>query len=190
MRPVLVTAPATLPVLLADMKAHLRVDHDHENDLITAYMTAATAHLDGWTGILGRCIIGQQWSVTLSELPRDGRISLPFPDVSAVTVEYVADGTTATLSAATYRLQENAGGSWIERVETASWPATDARADAVTITMTAAMPASDLPRVTTAIKLLVGHWFDNREAVAVGQQSFDVPLAFDALVAPMRRVAM
>jgi uncharacterized phiE125 gp8 family phage protein len=190
MRPVLVTAPATLPVALADMKAHLRVDHDDENDLITAYTTAATAYLDGWGGILGRCIIGQQWSVTLSEMPRDGRISLPLPDVSAVTVEYIADGTTATLSAATYRLQEDAGGSWIEQVEAASWPLTDARADAVTITMTAAMPAADLPRVKTAIKLLVGHWYENREAVTVGQPASDVPMAFDALVAPMRRVAM
>jgi uncharacterized phiE125 gp8 family phage protein len=190
MRPVLVTAPVALPVTLAEVKDHLRVDHDDENDLITAYVDAAVAYLDGWGGILGRCIMEQEWSVTMTALPVNGSIPLPFPDVSTVVVEYVADGSTATLSSATYRLQEDAGSAWIEQVEGATWPATDTRADAVTITMTSALPAAALPRVAVAIKLLVGHWFENREAVAVGATVADVPLAFAALIAPLRRVAM
>lgn len=37
-----------------------------------------------------------------------------------------------------------------------------------------------------AVLLLVGHWYGNREAVALGTIATALPLAFDALVAPHR----
>lgn len=60
--PVLVTPPADPVVSLSDLKDHLRVDADDENDLIEALEQAAVAHLDGWHGILGRAIMAQVWS--------------------------------------------------------------------------------------------------------------------------------
>lgn len=188
MRPVLVTPPASLPVTLADMKAHLRVDHDDEDDLITAYIGAAVAHLDGWSGVLGRCLVEQEWAITMADFPGVRRLSLPFPDVTAVAVQYYTGNVLTTLATADYRLQEDGMGSWLELLANSSWPATDDRADAVTVTFTAAMPAALLPSAVQAIKLLVGHWYRTREAVGVAEVS--LPLAFDAVVAPLRRVSM
>jgi hypothetical protein len=39
-----------------------------------------------------------------------------------------------------------------------------------------------------AVRLLVGHWYENREAVVVGAQCHIVPMAADALIAPYRKV--
>ena len=61
LKPVLVSPPSVLPVTLSDMKNHSRVEAGDEDDTIEAYLTAATAHLDGYSGILGRALISQQW---------------------------------------------------------------------------------------------------------------------------------
>ncbi|EAO9771929.1 phage gp6-like head-tail connector protein, partial [Salmonella enterica subsp. enterica serovar Florida] len=34
--------------------------------------------------------------------------------------------------------------------------------------------------------LLIGHWYANRESVAVGQNATDVPFAVEALLQPYR----
>ncbi len=159
MVPVRVTAPVGPVVSLDDLKEHLRVDHDADDALITAYEAAAMAYLDGWRGRLGRCILSQQWAVTYEEA---GTYRLPFPDVSAVSA---VDADEAAIDVT---LTHDATGSWVEI------------ASAGTVTMTAALPDDALGTVVMAIKLLVGHWYANRESVVAGSVT-NLPLAFDAL---------
>jgi len=40
--------------------------------------------------------------------------------------------------------------------------------------------------LTTAMLLLIGHWFENREAVVIGSTPSELPLAVEALIAPYR----
>lgn len=40
--------------------------------------------------------------------------------------------------------------------------------------------------LTTAMLLLVGHWYENREAVALGTIATDLPMAVEALISPYR----
>ncbi|SDO72583.1 Phage gp6-like head-tail connector protein [Halomonas shengliensis] len=40
--------------------------------------------------------------------------------------------------------------------------------------------------LTTAMLLLIGHWFENREAVVIGTITSELPLAVEALIAPYR----
>lgn len=40
--------------------------------------------------------------------------------------------------------------------------------------------------LTTAMLLLIGHWFENREAVVVGSTTSELPMAVEALIAPYR----
>jgi hypothetical protein len=40
--------------------------------------------------------------------------------------------------------------------------------------------------VTTAMLLLIGHWYENREAAVIGATATDLPLAVDALIIPYR----
>lgn len=164
MIPVRTKAPTTPVVSLADLKAHLRVDHSAEDTLITSYEAAAVAHLDGYRGMLGRCIAEQEWTVTFGEA---GKHRLPLPDVISVT----ASAGSATLS-------HDHLGSIVELSEPAS------------VVMTCKLPPDALDAVKMAIKLLVGHWYANREAVVTGTIATTLPLAFDALIRPIQRVSL
>ena len=161
MTPVLVAPPASKPVTLADAKDYLRVDHSDEDAVIAALLDAAVAHLDGWTGVLGRAIMPQTWRVSAEA----GDVVLPMPDVTAASVDY-GDGAVA-----------------LDVTATAAGPRVTLTQDG-DVTFTCGLPAQLLPSAQMAVKLLVAHWYQNREAVAGAQQT--TPLAFDALVAALR----
>lgn len=76
--PVRVTPPAEPPVSLEEAKAHLRVDFGDDDLYVAGLIEAATAHLDGWSGILGRALVTQTWRQDLCGFPRDGVIRLPW----------------------------------------------------------------------------------------------------------------
>lgn len=161
----LFTAPASPVVSLADLKAHLRVDHNDEDGLIQSLEAAAVAYLDGYGGILGRAIKQQVWRWQVQAW---GVYDLPLPDVSAVAVSYVSGGEMP----ATAVLLGNG------RVEI-SGP----EADRIYINMTCAMPARYLPTVEMAVKLIVSHWYDDRAAGAI-------PVSADVLVSSIRHNAI
>jgi len=188
--PVRTIAPAVTPVTLAEAKAHLRVDHTDEDDLITALVGSATGQLDGWSGILGRCLITQTWR---QDMPSFCSVRLPFPNVQSVTVAYTdTDGSAQTLAASSYHLVNDAIGGAVVLADGASWPDTDPTPDAVRITLVAGYGlAADVPApIKAAILLHIGHLYANREAVDVGQSVAAMPMAYDFLIAPYRRVGM
>ena len=167
MTPVLVTPPTAEIVSLADMREHLRVDHQDDDVLITGLMAGAVAHLDGWRGVLGRAIMPQTWA---QEWTCSGPYRLALPDAAdlVVTVDGVASDFTTELTPLGLVVKVEATGG-LTRIE-----------------YDCALPAEQLPAVQVAIKLLVGHWYANRETV--GQTVAALPMAFDALIAPLRRV--
>lgn len=193
LRPALVTAPADIPVTLTEAKAWMWVDHSSHDTLITSMLAGAVAHLDGYTGILGRCIINQTWRVDLPDWPADGDIRLPFPDVSSVMVKYSdTNDAEQTVSAALYETMQDHRGSFVRFKEGFTSPGVyDDRTDAVRVTLVAGFgaAAANVPEaVKTAIKMLAAHWYANREAVGVAMQ--EVPLGVTALLAPYRRIGV
>ena len=170
MTPILIT-PATADVVsLDDMKAHLRVDHSDEDALIASLTAAAVAHLDGYSGILGRAIMPQTWA---QEWTCAGPYRLALPDVDADSLAVTVDGVTVTgFDTVLTPL------GLVVTVATSG--------DLTRIEYDCAMPDHLLPAVQVAIKLLVGHWYATRETVGLSMEA--LPLAFDALIAPLRRV--
>ena len=97
----LTAAPAAEPISLAEAKAHLRVDADDENALITALIAAARLLIERTFGL---ALITQTWSYFLDHWPRSCCITLPIAPVqavSAVTVHDV-DGGVTVLDADSY----------------------------------------------------------------------------------------
>lgn len=161
MIPVRTVAPADPIVTLSDLKLHLRIDYDDDDALIGSYLAAAAAWLDGYRGVLGRCVMPQTWQVVYGAA---GTYRLPFPDVQTVT----ASAGTATLSS-------DCLGPLVTVTE------------AATVTMTVQCAPDILASVQQIVRLLVAHWFQNREAVSDGTMS-EIPLSVDALLAPIRWV--
>lgn len=178
-RPVLVTAPSTAPVSLIEAKAHLRVDHNEDDDLIGTLIGAAVGHLDGWTGILGRCLVAQTWRQDYDAFAP--ALCLPLAPVMSVT-SVTDDGEP--VAGESYDLETDAAGSSVVRF-----------ADGVSlvgpISVTYVAGYADVPApIKAAILLMIGHWYANREAVAVGVAVETLPMAADALLAPYRRVGV
>lgn len=76
--------PPTVPVVtLTDMKEHLRVLHDDEDLMIQSLTDAAVSWLDGWDGVLGRCVMPQTWRIDAADLVAGFRL----PDVTDAVEE-------------------------------------------------------------------------------------------------------
>ena len=194
--PVVVTPPAADPVTLAEVKVHLRVDHDDEDDLIRVYIKAAVARLDGWAGILGQALVTQVWRQAFDRFPPGGALRLPLrPAQSVDSIVHVGPaGAEQTLDASSYRLATDALGPFVSLDAAANWPSTADRPDAVRVTATYGFgDAGAVPSpLKTAILLMVGDLYAFRETAAVGVSATDIPMSttVDALIAPYRLIGL
>lgn len=190
MVPKRITPPTEPVVVTADMKDHLSVDFDTDNELITGYVQAATDHLDGYAGILGRCLVAQDWQMKLEDWPIHA-LRLPFPDVSVAEITYLdADGAEQSVPDDEFELIETALGTEIRFKDRFSAPSVSDDTDqAITVTFTAGYgDVSDVPApIKAAIMLLVAHWYEHREASGKADV---VPFGVTVLTAPYRRVAV
>lgn len=197
---VLITAPATTPVSLDEAKAHLRVDEDVEDGLITALIEAATGHIDGRMGWLGRCLMPQTWELVLDGFPSNSSgsgIRIPLaPLLEVVSVKYYdVDAVLQTLGNNSYMVDTANEPGWVMPGE-AGWPETMATINAVRVRFRAGYEgaendsppgANGVPApIKAALKLLIGHWYANREQVVVGTTATDLPWAVNALLTPYR----
>ncbi|OGG44107.1 MAG: hypothetical protein A3F84_27745 [Candidatus Handelsmanbacteria bacterium RIFCSPLOWO2_12_FULL_64_10] len=168
-------APGVEPIDLAVAKLHCRDDVTENETTLTALIAAARRHVERWTS---RQLITATWAMTLDEFPSgddgtdNGEIRVPISPLIAVTsITYVdSDGDTQTLATADYQVDARTEPGRIRPVYGEVWPATrpDTMA-AVTVTFTAGYgtAASDVPDdIKAAIKLLISHLNEHREAVS------------------------
>lgn len=190
--PVRTVAPEDAPVSLLEAKAHCRVDYDDDDTLIAALIDAATAHVDGWTGVLGRALVTQSWRQGFQRFGCAMRLPLA-PAVSITGIAYFdGDNVAQTLSADVYQLLAHACGPFVTLQPDQVWPGSYDRKDAVSVTYVAGFGDADAvpAAIKAAILLIVGHLYENREASVVGVSVEKLPMAVDALLAPWRRVSV
>lgn len=162
--PTLIAAPTDEPITLAEAKMHLRETVSDGDELlddamdaeITAMIKAAVAHIDGFTGILGRAIMPQTWSQEYDGFCGD--LVLPLYPVRAVaSVNYGADAFTD------YRLLNDGRGSFLRPNAGVSWPSTS---EPVVVEFEAGYAdAASVPYdIKQALKLHVGTMYHYRES--------------------------
>lgn len=187
--PSLITGPTEPPVSLAEAKAHLRVDFTDDDTLISALVDAATAHIDGYTGILARALVTQTWRQDFCDWPGDRVLRLPLaPVVSVQSVKYfdAANAEITVDAIGNYALLEDARGPYIKFTSDFAAPALyDERDDRIKVTFVAGYgDPSDVPAaIRAAVLLIVGDLYKNRDA---GETSPNA--AATALLTPYRRV--
>lgn len=190
----LVTAPTHEPVSLDEAKQHLRVDVSDEDALIQTLIEAAREHVETYTG---RALITQTWDLKLDAFPCSGSvITLPKPPVTSITsISYVdTSGDSQTWSSSLWDEDLPSGPkaqpARIAPAYAESYPSTRGQMNAVTIRFVCGYgSAGAVPRsIRAGMLLLIGHWYQNREAVVVGvgMGAVAVPDAVDALLWPYR----
>lgn len=173
--PVRTVAPAVKPLTLLEAKAHLRVDHSDEDELIDGLIAAATAQIEG----MGRALVNQTWTVKIPEFPGSGSVIglplLPVQSISAITY-YDTAGVSQTLASSVYALLTDHLGAYVSLQVGQSWPSAYAREDAATITFVAGYGAdgSAVPGdIIQAILQMVGFWYERRDAGAALPRTID-----------------
>lgn len=119
----------------------------------------------------------------------DGEIELPFPPLtssaSEITISYY-DGTNHSTNTTSFRLINPGNGHRAKLYPSIDevWPETKDRQDAVTIEYSCGSTAStQLARtINHAVKMLVAHWYVNRETVLVGTISKPLEYSLEALL--------
>lgn len=162
-REVFTYTDSTQVVTLDEAKTHLRITGTDEDTLLNSLIDAATEYaqeyqrrkylttscvdyLDAWLRV-----IRPAWS----------------PLVAVTSITYVdANGTTQTLAADQYRVDTDTQPARITEAWSCTWPAIRNITNAIAVTYTAGYgtAAADVPqRIRSAILLLVGHLYNNRE---------------------------
>lgn len=189
----LISEPEEWPITLDEAKKHLRVDTDDDDELIEAFIEAATDYCDGATGYLGRALVEQTWELVLDEFPAD-EIKIPMPPLISVdSVKYDdASGVEQTLSASEYTVDDISEPGWLLPVSGA-WPSAYDSVNAVRIQFTCGYAATGSPAVQTvpgtiksAIKLIVGNLYANRETIIIGQSVDEIPMSAQFLMKKYR----
>ena len=185
---VLATAPSEEPVTLQEAKSHLRVDAADDDALITSLITAARETVEH---ITRRALVTQTWDYFLDAFPSGDELALPLPPLRAVTsITYKdKDGNVSTFDASNYVVDTASEPGRVVLKSSATWPsATLWPASAVTVQFDAGYGgAADVPQaIKQGLLLLVGHLYENREAIVPGTVLREIPMGVDALLWPYR----
>lgn len=183
----LVTGPTVEPLTRDEAKEHLREDAADQNSYIDRLISAARRRVerDAW-----RVLITQTWDVFFDRFPASSvlPIVVPKPPLQSVTsVKYHdSDGTTTTaLDSSTYIVDSASEPGRIALHDGEVWPSDLLRpANGVEIRIVAGYgDPTDVPEhLLQAMLLLIGHWYENREAAITGTIIQPVPRGYDDLV--------
>lgn len=183
MRTTIVTSPTIEPVFLEDAKDHLRVDGTDEDTLISDLIVVAREWCEGYQN---RAYLTQTWKLVLDDWP-DDYIRIPKPPLQSVThVKYIdSAGTQSTWSSSLYIVDTASRPGRIVPAYSQTWPSVTLQPiNAIEVQFVAGFGDSldDVPaRVKHAIKLIVGHLYENRESTAI-QRLHEVPMAVYSLL--------
>lgn len=186
MRVFVITPPD--PLDLDEVKAHLRVEGDDEDRLIQAYVAAATAHIDGPDGWLGRAIGIQILEARCDILTCGDCIRLPFsPVIELVSVSFLdATGVEQMADLDEFELMGRdlvaSGDGW-------AWQGGSTRREAIRIRYRAGYETVPAP-IKAAVLLMVGDLYNNRETAVAGSSASAVAVPMSTtvtnLLAPFR----
>jgi len=179
----LVTGPTVEPISLTEAKLFLRVDQSTEDNLITAMIIAARQWVEDYTW---RPLCSQTWKLNLDFTEVKQYIGLNKGPIQSVThIKYFTTlYTQSTMSTGDFQTDIiNEPG----RIKILTMPAVFDMMNAMEIQFVCGYGvAASVPDVIKqAMYLMLGHWYEHREAVTVGSFN-EVPLTSKVLLEPYK----
>lgn len=163
---------------------HLRITDGAETPVLQQYLAAAC---EAFERLTGRCTLTQIFELSVSEWPKNGKLSLGRAPVNAIhSVSYAdEDDVNTDVEAATYALvqPEDASGELHLR-DAFTWPTPSDAPDAIKVQFEAGFSdwASVPATQKQAILYLTAHFYELRTPINVGNIVNEVPLTFTALL--------
>lgn len=159
------TPASALPLSLAEVKAHCRIDINDDDSLLTSYIAAAT---DMAEHQIGRAIMPQTLCLSLDRIAAEF-IELPRPPLQSVTsfMYVTSSGIYQTWTAGNYQLlATDAGPAKLYPVYGQAWPDYRQGPNAIKVAYVAGYAdASAVPMpIKHWLKLMVGTMYENRES--------------------------
>jgi len=189
------TQPAVEPVTLSEAKAHCRIDSTDDDAYIATLISAAREWCEQY---LDRSLVHTQWVMRFDKFPPDGTmdIELPRPPMAtagtatavALTFTY-ENGTTATYSTASYRVDRNGVPGTVKTLYGQTWPPHLQDDNAISVTWWGGYGASgtSVPAaIRHAMLMLVCFWYENRSTVLVGSISKQLEFAVESLLSSQK----
>lgn len=197
----LTTGPAVEPLSLADAKEQLEFDGSDRDDFITALIVSARERCEKYTG---RALITQTWTMYMDRWPnadgysrtpwwqgvRDGAVSELIGGRQALTIPkaplqsitsikaYDDSDTATTLASSAYYVDTATQPGRVVLRDSAATPTPTRVANGLEVVFVAGYgdAASDVPSaLVQGMKMLVAHWFENREQVVIGASVSQIP---------------
>lgn len=182
--PVVTVQPTWEPVDVDSLRTHSRIDFPDEDDVLRDYLRAARRQVEVDTQ---RALCTQTLAIKMDGFPCD-QIEMRVCPVQSVTSVVYLDGTGAsqTLSSSVYVVDIYSEPATITLAYGQVWPMTYDQTNAVTVTFVAGYgsAAQVEPMACQAIRMLAGHWAQNREAV--GASMSETPLGYSELIERLR----
>lgn len=183
------TAPSSEPVSLSEAKTHARVDTTDDDTYISSLIAASREYVEDR---LDTTLLTTIWEARYDSFPMF-ELVLPRPPMlpSAVTITYRNEGgtdQTITSTSSDFRVDHRIIPGRLTPNYEETWPAVRGDENSVTVQWSAGYgAASSVPAsIKHAMLLLIGHWYEARQPVAVGNsQGAQVPLTFETLIHSM-----
>lgn len=185
------TAPAVEPLNAIEVEDHCRIDSDaSEHMVLDGLIRTAREFVENY---IGRALITQTLDLVLDGWP--GSIVLPRSPVQTITsityVDYL--GVSATVPVTDYYLDDDNDPARVVLNYGKSWPTVALRpSGAIVVRYEAGYgdAGPDVPQsIRQAMLLLIGYWYENREAAGDHKYANGlalIPFAVQSLLAPYR----
>lgn len=183
----LVTAPTSEPVTLTEMKSQMNVVISDDDTYISDLISAARDHIETVAEV---SLFTETFRVTLDGFWGGKPLLLERPPLQSITsiVYDDADDVEQTLASSYYVVDTDSEPGTVYLAEDQSWPTTRGKPRAVRVTYVAGWSTTALipPRTKHLVKMLVAHWYENREPVVIGGSPKELPFSIRSLIAGIR----
>ncbi len=176
-----ITPPTVEPLDIEEVKQQLRVVDTDQDFLLRSLVVAAREKIEN---AVSRTIPLTTYRLTLDYFPRfQEPIKLPAPPlVSVNSITYIDNlsGDTLTLDPSQYIVDTTSEPGRITPAFNCYWPQTQVRINAVNIEFTAGYAAPP-DAAKHVMRLLIDHWYQNREAVTE-KTMMEMPMGVESLL--------
>lgn len=173
------TAPTVEPITATEAKLHCRVTDSTDDTKFADLITAAREYAEAVTG---QAFASQTITAACDVFPVENYIELPKGPITTLTslIYTDADGNAVDITA-DVAIDDFSMKPRLVLKPNKGWPG-DTLYSVNPIKIVYVAGAAPSKQIKNAMLLLIGHWYENREEVVVGQESFTVPMAAEAIL--------